>query len=248
MISKGGVGKTTTAVSLAAGLAMQGRRVLLVDTDTQGQAAILLGLSPAKGLAELVAGEAEPGQAILPARDNLWLLAGGKGLAGIKRLIDRKDFGGERTLAEALAPLDADYDFIVVDSSPGWDPLTVNVLFYVREILAPLSLEALSLQGLSEFLKSLARVRKYNPEVELKYILPTFLDRRVRHPALILDRLRELHGPHLCPPVRYNAKLSEAPAAGRTIFEFAPSSPGAADYRELVRTVLLDKERDDGGR
>ena len=119
-LSKGGVGKTTTAVSLAAALALAGRRVLLIDVDTQGQTARSLGLTPSAGLAELATGEANAGQALISARANLDLLAGGRGLASLKRVITRKDFGGEQTLAEALSPLDDRYDFAVLDTAPGW--------------------------------------------------------------------------------------------------------------------------------
>jgi cellulose biosynthesis protein BcsQ len=243
MLSKGGVGKTTTAVNLAAALAMEGRRVLLIDADTQGQAAYALGLTPAKGLAEFVEGTADAEAALTPARDNLWLLGGGKGLAGLKRLISRKDFGGERTLADALTPLDGRFDVVVVDSSPGWDPLTVNVLFYVREVLVPVALEAMALQGFSEFLRSLSAVSRYCPDLTLSYIVPTFLDKRVRGPANLHEELAALYPERICTPVRYNAKLSEAPAEGKTIFEYAPRSPGARDYRELARRVARVEAR-----
>jgi chromosome partitioning protein len=129
-LTKGGVGKTTTAVNLAAGLALAGHRVLLIDVDTQGQAGKTLGCASTIGLAELVAGSATPDQAITPARDHLWLLAGGKALAGLKMQITRKEFGAERTLSEAFAPLDDQYDYVILDSAPGWDALSVNVLFY----------------------------------------------------------------------------------------------------------------------
>jgi len=145
-ISKGGVTKTTTAVNLSAGLALAGYKVLLVDTDTQGQDSYMLGINAKAGLTELLTNELSPEEAIVEARKNLWLLAGGKSLAGIKRLIDRKDFGGEMTLADALTPLETQYDYIIIDTSPGWDPLTVNVLFYVKEILIPVSLDVMSLQ------------------------------------------------------------------------------------------------------
>ena len=237
MLSKGGVGKTTTAVNLAAALAMAGKRTLLIDADTQGQAAYALGVSPQAGLAEFVEGLADADEALCPARDNLWLLAGGKALAGLKRLITRKDFGGERTLTDALAPLDARFDVVVVDCAPGWDALSVNVLFYVGEVLVPVALEAMSLQGFSEFLQSFAAVSRYRPELMLSHIVPTFLDKRVRGPAALHDELAGLYPDRICPPIRYNVKLSEAPAEGKTIFEYAPRSPGARDYAALARHV-----------
>ncbi|MBU0680337.1 MAG: zinc-ribbon domain-containing protein [Proteobacteria bacterium] len=236
-LSKGGVGKTTTAVNLAHGLSLAGYKVLLIDTDTQGQSAFMLGAKPSAGLTELVTNELAPEECLFQAREDLWLLAGGKSLAGVKRVIDRKDFGGEMTLAEKLAPLEDQFDYVIVDTSPGWDPLIVNVLFYVTEILIPVSLEVMTLQGLVEFLKSISSIQKYQPELGLKYILPTFLDKRVKSTSGILHKLEELYGDHVCTPIRYNVRLTEAPAYGQSIYEFAPGSNGANDYRDLIRKV-----------
>lgn len=236
-LSKGGVGKTTTSVSLAAGLAHVGFKVLLIDTDTQGQDAYLLGVKPKVGLTELVTGELSAEEAVIQVRDGLWLLAGGKSLAGVKRLISRKDFGGEQTVAESILPIEDQYDYVIIDTSPGWDPLTVNVLFYVDEVMTPVSLEVMTLHGLLEFLKSIASIQRYRKNLTLKYILPTFLDQRTKQSGGILEKLERLYGALLCKPIRYNVRLSEAPAYGQTIFEFAPGSPGAEDYRELVKKV-----------
>jgi chromosome partitioning protein len=240
-ISKGGVGKTTTSVNLSAGLAMAGFKVLLIDTDTQGQDSFMLGVKTQAGLTELVTEELTAEETIVKARENLWLLAGGKSLAGVKRLIDRKDFGGEQTMAESLAPLEENYDYIIVDTSPGWDPLTVNVLFFVNELLTPVSLEMMTLQGLVEFLRSIAAIQKYRKEVALKYILPTMLDKRIKQTTIILDKLQQLYGDLVCTPIRYNSTLSATPAHGKTIYEYAPGCNGAHDYRELVRKVADDK-------
>jgi len=240
-LSKGGVGKTTTSVNLSAGLALAGYKVLLVDTDTQGQSAYVLGKKPRAGLTELLTKELAPEECIIRARKNLWLLGGGKSLAGVKRIIDRKSFGAEWTLSETMKELDSRYDFIIVDTAPGWDQLIVNVLFYATEVLVPVALEVMPLQGLAEFMKSLGSIQKHRKEVVLKYIVPTFMDTRVKGPETIFSQLERLYPEYICPPIRYSETLSEAPSYGKTIFEFAPGSTATADYKELVRKVTLDE-------
>ncbi|MGD8491217.1 MAG: ParA family protein [Anaerolineae bacterium] len=239
-LSKGGVGKTTTAVNLAAGLARAGRNVLLVDMDSQGQAAKALGLRPQAGLAEIVMDNLSPDQVATPARDHVWLLAGGRSLSGLKRVIARKDFGGEQTLAEALVPLERRYDIVLIDTAPAWDTLTVNALFYASEILIPVSLEVMALQGMIDFIQSLAGIQKYHTGLTLRYILPTFMDRRVKKSEEILGQLQGYYDDLVCKPIRYNVRLSEAPGHGQTIFEYAPRSTGAADYQQLTERILQD--------
>ncbi len=240
-LSKGGVGKTTTAVNLAAGLANQGKRVLLLDVDTQGQVGRALGYTPGAGLAEYLSGEIDFDNACFLVRPNLWLLAGGRSLAGLKQVITRKETAGERTLIDALTGLEHRYDYILVDTAPGWDALTVNVLFFVDTVLAPVSLEVMTLQGLMEFSRSMAGIQKYHPDLGLRYILPTFYDRRVKKSAEILEQLQNYFGERVCEPVRYNVRLSEAPGYGQTIFEYSPSSSGAEDYRKLTERIIQDE-------
>jgi len=236
-LSKGGVGKTTTSVNLGAGLALAGYKVLLVDTDTQGQSSYSLGKSPGAGLTELLTRELPVSECLVKARNNLWLLSGGKSLAGVKRIIDKKSFGAEFTLSEALSPLDHQFDFILIDTSPGWDQLIVNVLFYSTEVLVPIALEVMPVHGLSEFMKSLGAIQKYRSEIQLKYIVPTFLDLRIKGPKELYKQLRKLYPQQLCTPIRYNESLADAPSFGKTIFEFAPGSTASEDYRSLVRKV-----------
>ena len=236
-LAKGGTGKTTTAVNLSAGLARDGYMVLLVDTDTQGQVGAMLGIHPEFGLAELIEDELDPQQIVVEAREQLWVLAGTRSLAGLKRSIARKDFGGEKMLAESLAPLDDQFDFVILDTAPGWDPLTVNVMFYIQEIIAPVSLEVLSLHGLLEFSQRIESIKAYHPGLSLKYIVPTFLDRRVKKSAEILAQLRSRYHQQICEPIRYNVRLSEAPGFDQTIFEYSPRSSGAQDYQRLVERI-----------
>jgi chromosome partitioning protein len=234
------VGKTTTAINLAAGLARAGKRVLLVDMDTQGQVAKALGLSPTASLADVALGNLRAEEATSEARNGIWLLAGGRPLSGLKREISRKDYGGEQTLSEALEPLDGRFDVVLVDTAPAWDTLAVNALFYVREVLIPVSLEVMALQGLVEFVRALAPIQRYQPDLELRYVLPTFMDRRVRKSEEILGQLRSHYPTLVCDPIRYNVRLSEAPGYGQTIFEYSPRSPGAQDYQTLTERILQD--------
>ncbi|MDX1417181.1 MAG: ParA family protein [Candidatus Promineifilaceae bacterium] len=241
-LSKGGVGKTTTAVNLAAGLSARGYHVLLIDMDTQGQAAQALGINNRHGLVELVAGKCQAQDAVVKARDQLWLLVGGRELAGLKREIARKDFGSEQTVSDALEPLDGRYDYVIIDTAPGWDSLTINAIFYATEIIAPVALESMALQGLREFGVSLSAIQRYHRRLGLNYILPTFMDRRVKKSQQIYDLLLEYYHDRVCDPIRYNVRLSEAPGLGQTIFEFAPRSAGAADYQALVSRILADED------
>lgn len=239
-LSKGGVGKTTTAISLAHGLALEGSTVLLVDTDTQGQVAKALGVETEVGLAELLTQRASAEEAITLARDRLWLLSGGRALAGAKREIDRRTFGGEQSLLEALEPLEKKFDYVVLDTAPSLDILSVNVLFYAKEVLTPVSPEVLTLQGVIEFQHNLEGVQKYHSGLQLKYVLPTFYDLRVKKSKEILDQLKLHYNGMLCQPIKYSVKLSEAPGFGQTIFEYGPNSTGAEGYKMLTQRVMAD--------
>ncbi len=240
-LSKGGVGKTTTSINLAHGLALAGEKVLLMDCDTQGHSAKALGVAPEKGLAELLTGNATPEEALFQARDNLMILAGGRDLAGAKREIDRRTFGGEMALSEAMEPMEGQFDFVIVDTAPSLDILSINVLFYCKEVLTPVSPDILTLHGVIDFLQqSVMGVQKYHKELVVKYIVPTFYDLRVKKSDEILNQLKHYFPDQLCDPIRYNVRLSEAPGFGKSIFEFDPKSTGAESYQALTEKVRSD--------
>lgn len=218
-LSKGGVGRTTTAVNLADCLAREGHTVLLIDTDTQAQCSRLLGVEPgAVGLAELL--EDVP-VSPMSIRENLWFLPGSQGLAQAKRLIAREDVRSEEVLSEKLKQFDGKYDFVILDTSPGWDSLSVNVLFYADEVLCPVSMEVLAVDGFLTFLRNIELIRKYK-DVAVGYILPTFIDGRVKKSQEILEQLIVHFGERVCNPIRYSVKLSRAPGYGETIFDYSP--------------------------
>lgn len=237
--AKGGTGKTTTAVTLAHGLSLRSQRVLLVDADTQGQAARALGLKPSVGLAEVIAGQAPATEALTEARPGLQLLAGGEGLALAKRDIARRDVGSEWVIREALEPLARAFDWCIVDTGPGWDVLTVNAIFASDAVLAPVSLEPLALMGLADFAKSLERVQRYHL-APLRWVLPTFADRRRRQTGELLDQLRAHYGERVCDAIRATVRLSACAAFGLTIFESDPHGPAAQDYERLTERIIHD--------
>ena len=238
--AKGGVAKTTTCVNVGAGLALAGYRTLLVDCDTQGQITKSLGVRAGEGLAELVQGDAGLADVQIEARENLFVISGGGSLSGVKRLISRKEMRSELVLSEALEDL-RNYDFVLLDTAPSWDVLNVNCLFYVDEILIPVSMEVLALQGIGDFLGRVNEVQQYREGLVIKGIIPTFYDGRVKKSAEIMEQLERHFPDALWPVVRYNAKLSEAPGFGQHIFEYAKRSNGAADYARLAKR--LAKER-----
>jgi len=240
-LSKGGVAKSSSAVAIAHGLSLAGKKVLLVDTDDQGQDAFLLGVIPEKGLADVLNETVSVEKATCLARENLWVLAGGKSLSGAKREIGRKDFGAEQTLKQALSPIEGKFDFVIVDTSPSWDPLTINAMFYCNEVLSPVSLEVLTLNSLVEFGQRLKSVQSFNDKLSHKYILPTFWDRRVKKSTEILDQLKKYHADKILDPVRYCVRVSESAGFGKTVLEYAPSSNGAKDYKKTVQRILDDE-------
>ena len=240
-LSKGGVAKSSTAVAISHGLAMAGKKVLLVDTDDQGQDAFLLGVQPSKGLADVIGAGVRAQDALFQARDNLWILAGGKSLSDIKRSIGQNASEAVQAVTKSLAKLEGKFDFVIIDTAPSWDPLTISSLFYCTEVLTPVSLEVLTLNSLVEFSERLRGVQEHNKKLQHRYLVPTFLDRRVKKSSEILEQLKKYYPAQICDPVKYCVRISESAGFGKTIFEFAPTSSGASDYKKTVTRILTNE-------
>lgn len=253
-MAKGGVGKTTTAVNLAHGLALEGKRVLLVDCDTQAQTTTFLGVSPPHGLYEFITGHDGNGRSILKkeaihqARKNLWVLAGGINLVELKNWLGEQPREQRHAvLRHSLTPKNNGLDYLIFDCAPGWDVLSVNILMAVNEVLCPVALQGPALEGLKTFFGYLVSVQQLNRSLRLRYILPTMFDRRTRQSHTIYNRLRRLFRKQICPPIHHNVRLCEAPVKGQSIFEFADSAAGARDYRKLAERLIDDgiRQQDD---
>lgn len=234
---KGGVGKTTTAVHLAAALSFINYKVLLIDTDSQGHCMKYFDADPEYGLSDVIEGNVPVKQAIVEVWDSLDLLAGNGDLVGTQRLIAREmPHKSPYMMKTALQAVEGAYDLILIDTAPGYNELTVNVLFYAEEILIPVSMEALAVSGFAAFMKEVEDIGQYT-DLEVKYIVPTFFDGRVKKSEDILGQLRDAFGDLVTVPIGYNVSLSEAPGWKQTVYEYAPKERGARDYATLAGVI-----------
>lgn len=237
---KGGTGKTTTSVTLAAALAARGHRVLLVDTDGQGNVAVSLGLSVERSLYHVLVMGLDIEQAVTLARPNLWVLPANETLAAAELyLAGRKQ--RDRVLASRLARARELYDFVIVDCSPSLSLLNQNALCFADSVLCPVACDYLSLVGVRQVLRTIKHVNKLlGHPVRLFGVLPTLFDSRARICHEALGAMREHFGERCLEPVRLTSKVKEAPAQGRTLLEHASGSSAAVDYERVVERLLAD--------
>ena len=233
---KGGVGKTTTAVTLAHDLTRRGYRVVLVDLDAQGNVASCFGLAPSPGLFRLLLDLATLDDVLVEARPSLWLLAGDASTAKLKTVLAAESYR-ETILAEALRPLNTDY--VILDTGPSRDLLHDNAHHAADEIIIPVGLDHLALIGVAQELETLKIVREHGHPVEITAILPTFWDATTNESATNLRRLVETFGDMVLPAIPRTTRLREAPALGRTLWEYLPEKhPAYQAYEILTRRVL----------
>jgi chromosome partitioning protein len=235
---KGGIGKTTTCVNLGAGLALRGHRVLLIDTDTQANLSISLGVNEYKNsLSEILVRKVKAQDCVLPARENLDLLPSSVGLfKAQQRMV--LEMAREEIFRELFSGL-AGYDYQLLDCAPSVSLLTVNSVAYVDEVFIPVSMEMLALAGARHFMRYLRDISRMmgGTGAAIRLIIPTFYDPRRRVSEMVLQTLIEDFGTRVTHPIRVDTKLSEAPGSGQTIYEYAPGGRGATDYAKLAELV-----------
>jgi chromosome partitioning protein len=241
---KGGVGKTTTVVTLGAALAERGYEVLIVDFDPQGGCALGLGVEPANldlsvynalfdrncEVEEVVLKTAIPNLSLLPSNIDL----------AAAELMLVQEVAREQSLMRVLAPLRLKYDYILIDCPPSLGLLTINALTVADGVLVPLECEYYALRGMALLMDSIERVKeRLNPSLQVDGILATMFDPRTLHGREVLARVQEAFGNKVFETViRKTIRFAEAPVAGEPILSYAPSSAGAEAYRNLAQEVI----------
>lgn len=240
---KGGVGKTTSAINIGAGLVELGKKILLIDLDPQANLTISLGIPRQKcTIYEALRGEGE----LVPYthKPNLDIITSSLDLSGAEmELIN--EAGREYILRELIGQVEADYDYIIIDCPPSLGLLTLNALTSSRFVLIPLQTEFLAVQGLAKIKQVIDKVRmRLNKQVEMAGVIATMYDSRRVLNRDVVDIIHKYFGDKVFGTyIRDNIALAEAPAQRKDIFDYSPKSTGAQDYLDLCREFLARVER-----
>jgi chromosome partitioning protein len=234
---KGGIGKTTTCVNIGAALALRGHRVLIIDTDTQANVAMALGINTyKKSLTHVLTHKAKAEECVLRARKNLDILPSDIGLfKAQQRMV--LEMAREEIFEELFAELGG-YDYQLIDCAPSVSLLTVNTLAYTDEVFIPVSMEMLAVSSVEQFINYLKNINSIlGRKTAIRLIIPTLYDPRRKISEQVVKLLKKI-GPIVAEPIWIDTKLSEAPGVGKTIFEYAPRSRGAIDYARLTEFIV----------
>ncbi|MBP6184459.1 MAG: ParA family protein [Saprospiraceae bacterium] len=235
---KGGVGKTTSAINIGAGLVELGKKVLLVDLDPQANLTLSLGISRQKAtIYENIKGEAE--LAPYTVKEGMDVITSSLDLSGAEMEMIN-EAGREYILKELFEPVLDKYDFIIIDCPPSLGLLTLNALTCSRIVYIPLQTEFLALQGLAKIKQVIDKVKfRLNKDIEIGGVLPTMYDARKVLNRDVVETILKYFGEKVFKTyIRDNVALAEAPAQRMDIFSYSPKSPGAEDYLNLCKEIL----------
>jgi chromosome partitioning protein len=246
---KGGSGKTTTVVNAGSAIAEMGQKVLLIDLDPQAHTTIHLGFEPfklEKSVYDVLINDTAFDEVLLETQTkNLFLLPAKIELASAEiELVNT--IGREIILRESLKKSKNDFDYIFIDCPPSLGLLTLNALTTAAEVIIPIQAEFFALEGLTKLVQTIQLVtERINPATHISGVLITMFDKRKNICKEVAERVKKHFGDRVFKTkIRENVKLAEAPSFGQTIFEFAPNSHGAEDYRKLAKEIIMGGEHE----
>ena len=241
---KGGVGKTSTAISLASGLGLEGKKTLLIDLDPQGNATSGMGIDKhkiEKSIYHALLGESDISELVIDTCvKNLSMIASNYHLSGTEvELVN--ELGREGRLKKALTQLDESYSYVIIDCPPSFGLLTINALTAAHSVIIPIQCEYYALEGLSQLVKTINLVKdNLNPNLEIEGIVMTMADFRTNLTQEVINEVKKHFADKVYKTViPRNIRLSEAPGFGKPIFLYDKESEGAKKYLELTREFLI---------
>ncbi len=239
---KGGVGKTTTVINLAFGLAKEGRRVLIVDLDGQGNVSTALGIETDKDIYDLLIDKAEVQECTRHIADNVDVIPSNERLAKAELIIAGEP-GRETFLKRKLAGLKG-YDYVLLDCPPGLSLINQNAMLYAKEAIIPASTDALGMDALKRMVIVLQTMNEvFDHDISISKVVPTMHDTRTKISKKVLAEMQSEFYTTLTDPIRMNSKLREAPDRKKPVIKFARSSNGCKDYAKVVQIIIRDEQK-----